>query len=142
MEVDDGTCGGPSARVPKDQEEAEIPSESKATGAQGGPSAGAPAQITAMSSVAEAPSNLKKNEDYVRKITQETFKFIQKQEEVLSEWKGALMSLDEDSEAHKSLLDQIAVVKRMVDYYKSAIQAAHAYAPAPSAPSGSITLKF
>eukprot|EP00971_Amphidinium_carterae_P332990 6467446-Amphidinium_carterae.2 len=83
-----------------------------------------------------------KNEDYVRKITQETFKVIQKQEEVLSEWKRALVSLDEDSEAHRSLLDQIAVVTRMVDYYKSAMQAAHAYAPVPSPPSGSITLSF
>eukprot|EP00971_Amphidinium_carterae_P047347 932761-Amphidinium_carterae.1 len=77
--------------------------------AQGGPSAGAPAQSTASSFVAEVPSILKRNEDYVREITQETFKFIKKQEEVLSEWSEALKSLDEDSEAHKSLLDQIAV---------------------------------
>eukprot|EP00971_Amphidinium_carterae_P057019 1127381-Amphidinium_carterae.1 len=99
-EVEVGTRGGPSAHVPTVQEEVGTPSELREAGAQGGPSAGAPAQSADSNSVAEVPTILKRNEDYVREITQEAFKFIKKQEEVLSEWSEALKSLDEDSEAH------------------------------------------
>eukprot|EP00971_Amphidinium_carterae_P289377 5745478-Amphidinium_carterae.1 len=73
METDYGTRGGPSAHVPVVPEAVETPSGSKATGTPGGPSAGVPKQPPIGSPVVETPSILKKNEDYVREITQETF---------------------------------------------------------------------
>eukprot|EP00971_Amphidinium_carterae_P006277 123648-Amphidinium_carterae.1 len=69
MEVDIGTRGGPSARVPVIQEIVETLSGSKVLGTPGGPSAGVPKSSTVISSVEEAASILKQNEDYVREIT-------------------------------------------------------------------------
>eukprot|EP00971_Amphidinium_carterae_P148917 2952428-Amphidinium_carterae.1 len=138
MEVDEGSCGGTSAHDPKGQEDVKTLPEPQVPGAQGGTSAGAPTQLAASGVAVDNPSiSLEKNESYVRKITLQTFEFIKKQEEVLSEWTKALSCLDEDTEAYKSMLGQIALVRRMVDHYESALQAAHVYAPAPPPPSGS-----
>eukprot|EP00971_Amphidinium_carterae_P141875 2810245-Amphidinium_carterae.1 len=120
MEVDEGSCGGTSAHDPKGQEVAK------------------PTQLTVSGVAVDNPSILlEKNEFYIRKITTQTFEFIKKQEEVLSEWKRALACLDEDTEAYQSMLGQITLVRRMLDHYGSALQAAHGYAPAPPPPSGS-----
>eukprot|EP00971_Amphidinium_carterae_P034531 679754-Amphidinium_carterae.1 len=73
MDIDDGTRGGPSAHVPGVQEVMETTSTSKIAGTPGGPSAGVPKQSTVSTAVEEEPLILKKNEDYIREITQETF---------------------------------------------------------------------
>eukprot|EP00971_Amphidinium_carterae_P259879 5156136-Amphidinium_carterae.1 len=56
MKVDEGSCGGTSARDPNMQEDVKTPSETREPGAQGGTSAGAPAQLTATSSAVKDPS--------------------------------------------------------------------------------------
>eukprot|EP00971_Amphidinium_carterae_P208447 4135756-Amphidinium_carterae.3 len=108
MEVDEGSRGGTLARDPQSSDSVKQPSEQKGLGAPGGTSAGA--------------------------LTQQAVSIVP-MEKVIEDWTQVLSQQDEDTDAYKSMKSQIALLKCMVDHYKSALQAAHVYAPAKPPPS-------
>eukprot|EP00971_Amphidinium_carterae_P296362 5887012-Amphidinium_carterae.1 len=122
MKVDEGSRGGTLARGPQSSDRVRQPSKKEGLGAPGVTLAGA---LTTQIVPAVPKVESAKNKAYVREISDYTLKFILQQEKVIADWTHVLSQQDEDADAYKSMKSQIALLKCMVDHYKSALQAAH-----------------